>query len=210
MIICLTKQVKALESIKNNLGRNRDETFKFYNSNKYRCSNKESKENKESECINFLERQSIDLRFEESYITSIPKKQINLNLGCKKDNCRFELEKDYDFSEEFDYAEKIINHLKRNRKKYKLAVMLLATTINFGVFGATTSFALEGASLGYKLYSKGVEICKIICILGFMVEGGRCLLSGTVESLWKVAIRYITFILAIRYLPDVVDWFFSK
>lgn len=202
MIICLTKQVKALESIKNNLGRNREETFKFCNSNKYRCSNKEN------ECINFLERQSIDLRFEESCITSIPKKQINLNLGSKKDNCKFE--KDYDFSEEFDYAEKIINHLKRNKKKYKLAVLLLATTINFGVFGATTSFALESAGLGYKLYAKGVEICKIICILGFMVEGGRCLLSGTVESLWKVAIRYITFILAIRYLPDVVDWFFSK
>lgn len=174
MIICLSKQIRALEYIKDSLGETLSETYKFSDFNKYMNN-----------------RESANTEFEESYIPSL-----------YNDN--------YNFTKEFDYAEEVINHLKRNKKKYKLAVMLLATTVNFGVFGTSTSLALSSASLGYKLYDKGVEICKIICILGFMVEGGKCLLTGTIESLWRVAIRYGTFMLSIRYLPDIVDWFFIK
>ena len=175
MIICLTKQVKTLESIKNDLEKSICKVCEFNYFDKYRYISR----NKED--INFIGRD-------------------NLNF---KDG-------DYDFSKAYDYIEKAINHIKKNKKTYKLLVILLTTTINFGVFGATTSFALENGSLGYKLYLKGVEICKIICILGFMVEAGKCVLTGTLESLWKTAVVYCSFMLSIRYLPDIIDWFFVK
>ena len=192
MVICLTKQVKALESIRHDLEKNISKTCRFNYFNKYRYINS----NKEN--MNLIEKSDVDSKFGETYITSIYQKYIDFKDG------------DYDFSKAYDYIEKAVNHIKRNKKVYRLLITLLATTINFGVFGITTSFALEGGSLGYKLYIKGVEICKIICILGFMVEAGKCVLTGTLESLWRIAVVYCSFMLSIRYLPDIVDWFFTK
>ena len=189
MVICLTKQVKTLESIKDNLGKNISKAYEFNYFDKYRYISR-SKED-----ISLID---INLECKKSYITPITQKYMDFKDG------------DYDFSKAYDYIEKAINHIKRNKKIYRLLITLLATTINFGVFGATISFALEGGSLGYKLYIKGVEICKIICILGFMVEAGKCVLTGTLESLWRIAVVYCSFMLSIRYLPDIVDWFFTK
>lgn len=177
MVICLTKQVKTLESIKNDLEKSIGKIYEFNHFDKYRCISKNKEE------ISVVEKNNINLKFKDS---------------------------NYDFSKAYGYIEKAVTHIKKNKKTYKLLVALLATTINFGVFGITTSFALESGSLGYKLYLKGVEICKIICILGFMVEAGKCVLTGTLESLWKTAVVYCSFMLSIRYLPDIIDWFFVK
>lgn len=197
MVICLTRQVKSLVSMKNNLDlkKAKSERYTFDSLNESKNIKEENKNFLELE----LEKENAKSNFEKSYINFLSQKNVDSH---KISEC--------DFSQEFDYLERVISYLEKNRKQYKLAVILLATTINFGFFGATTSFALESLTIGYKLYEKGVEICKVICILGFMVEGGKCLLSGTIESLWKVAIRYSAFILSIRYLPDVVDWFFVK
>lgn len=171
MIICLTKQVKALESLKYNLGKNKTNNFNDIVKNIYT---------------------------NENYTSYTFEKYLN-TINCN-----------YDFKKEYDYIEKTINHIKKNKKKYKILLLLLATTVNFGVFGTSISMALEKGSLGFKLYSKGIEICKIICILGFMVEAGKCVLTGTLESLWRVAVVYCTFMLTMRFLPDVVEWFFTK
>lgn len=168
MIICLTKQVKALESVKYNFEKNKTNIFNNI------------------------------------------AKNINIDENQKNEDCIGVINCNYDFKKEYEYIEKAINHIKKNKKKYKFLLMILATTINFGVFGTSISMALENGSLGFKLYSKGVEICKIIAILGFMVESGKCVLTGTLDSLWRVAIVYCTFMLTIRFLPDVVEWFFIK
>lgn len=175
MIICLTKQVKAMESFKFN--RKISSTYSFSDLNRTISINNKKKED------------------------------TNLNTYFKMIDTE---RHDYNFEKEYEYIEKTINHIKRNKKLYKIVLLLLATTINFGAFGASASFALEAGSLGVKLYNKGAEICKIICILGFMVEAGKCVLTGTLESLWRVAVVYCTFMLTIRFLPDVVEWFFVK
>lgn len=184
MVICLTKQLKTLESYLYNV--ERDNSFTFDEMLKIIELNNNEKDELDSTNAHHFKREYLNSTFEKNI------KIFNYN---------------YNYEKEYEYIEKAIAHIKRNKKQYQMLVFILATTINFSVFGAGVCLALEKGTVGYKLYQKGKEICKIVCIIGFMVESGKALLTGTLDGLFKIIVSYSAFLLAIRFLPEVVEWF---
>lgn len=113
---------------------------------------------------------------------------------------------------EFDFntvdigtLDKIIGHIKTNKKMYARLVIMIALSIS-----STTLTAYAGGitDIALEVYEIVKEACFGICLLGAAVEFIRCVVSGTVEQLGKVAVKYISFALMIKFLPKAVDMIF--
>lgn len=94
-----------------------------------------------------------------------------------------------------------------DKKKYKRLVIILAlvipsTTLN--IFAES-----EIISTGVFFYQYVKDVAYVICLLGGAVEGMKCVLSGTTESIGKVGIKYLSFALIIKFLPKVVGTIFN-
>lgn len=103
--------------------------------------------------------------------------------------------------------DKFIGNLKKNKKSYIrlmiiLALSIPATTLQVFAAGEITGMALE-------LYKILKEVGYAICLLGATTEGFKCVVSGTIDQLGKVAVKYIAFALMVKFLPKAVDMIFS-
>ncbi|MGL5753204.1 MAG: hypothetical protein ACRCXT_21860 [Paraclostridium sp.] len=112
-----------------------------------------------------------------------------------------------DFREEDpSHTEKLINHIKKNKRLYTRLVIVLALTIPSSTLtvyaGALTDIAIE-------LYAIVKDAAYGICLLGAATEGTKCLVNGTIDNLGKVTVKYITFALMIKFLPRAVDMIFT-
>ena len=109
-----------------------------------------------------------------------------------------------------------IAHIKKNRKKYRQLVFILALivpkTVLTGYALGTSQLAttaIIGTDIGMKAYEMGKYVAQAICLLGWLTEGIKCVLTGTIDGLGKVAIKWISFALMIKFLPDIVTWIFE-
>ena len=113
--------------------------------------------------------------------------------------------------------DKYIGHLKRNRKQYMQLVVILALIVpgaslkayimNVGYEIAST--ITMTTDIGMKAYEMGVYVAKAICLLGWLTESIKCVLTGTLDGLGKISIKWVSFALIVKFLPDVVNWIFS-
>ena len=100
-----------------------------------------------------------------------------------------------------------IAHIKKNKHKYAQLVLLLAFIIPETTL---TSYALASAgNIGMEAYAMGKQVAKAICLIGWLTEGIKCVITGTVDGLSKVSIKWISFALMIKFLPSAVDWIFN-
>lgn len=97
--------------------------------------------------------------------------------------------------------DKMIGHIKRNKKQYIRLVYLVA--IGFNAFGYT-AYASGYNDLTLEFFGYIVDAVKAIMLIGMPVELIKCISSGTLESIGKIAVKYVAFGLIIRFLPDIV------
>lgn len=104
-----------------------------------------------------------------------------------------------------------IAHFKKNKYKYAQLVLLVALIIPKSAFTsyALASTVVSGANLGMEAYRMGKQVAKAICLIGWLTEGIKCVITGTVDGLSKISIKWISFALMIKFLPSVVDWIFN-
>lgn len=98
-----------------------------------------------------------------------------------------------------------------DKKQYKRLVIMLAlvlpsTTLNIFADGLLESGIVN---IGLFFYQYLKDVAYVICLLGGAVEAMKCVLSGTSDSIGKVAIKYLGFALIIKFLPKVVKTIFS-
>ncbi|WP_195238580.1 hypothetical protein [Romboutsia sp. 1001285H_161024_C4] len=109
--------------------------------------------------------------------------------------------------EEFKTLDKFIGHIKRNKRCYIRLVTLLALLIPSTTLQVFANDSIIGVGLEIYRYLKSA--CYVICLLGAATEGIKCVVSGTVDQLGKVAVKYISFGLMIKFLPKAIDLIFT-
>lgn len=110
-----------------------------------------------------------------------------------------------------------IAHIKRNKKQYMqlaviLALIVPSTTLKAYAMATgceVASTIIMTTDIGMKAYEMGVYVAKAICLLGWLTESIKCVLTGTLDGLGKVSIKWVSFALVVKFLPDVVNWIFS-
>lgn len=113
--------------------------------------------------------------------------------------------------------DKYIGHLKRNRKQYMQLVIILALIVpgaSLKAYSMATGCEIASTitmttDIGMKAYEMGVYVAKAICLLGWLTESIKCVLTGTLDGLGKISIKWVSFALIVKFLPDVVNWIFS-
>lgn len=94
-----------------------------------------------------------------------------------------------------------------DKKQYKRLVVLLAIVLPSTTLNVFAESEIVNTGLFFYQYIK--DVAYVICLLGGAVEGIKCVLSGTSESIGKVGIRYLSFALIIKFLPKVVKTIFG-
>lgn len=98
-----------------------------------------------------------------------------------------------------------IGNLDKN--KYKRLVIVLALVIPSTTLNIFADSEIINTGVFFYQYVK--DVAYVICLLGGAVEGMKCVLSGTTESIGKVGIKYLSFALIIKFLPKVVGTIFN-
>lgn len=101
--------------------------------------------------------------------------------------------------------DKWIGNLDKN--KYKRLVIVLALVIPSTTLNIFADSEIINTGVFFYQYVK--DVAYVICLLGGAVEGMKCVLSGTTESIGKVGIKYLSFALIIKFLPKVVGTIFN-
>ncbi|WP_343348640.1 hypothetical protein [Terrisporobacter petrolearius] len=94
-----------------------------------------------------------------------------------------------------------------DKKKYKRLVIILALVIPSTTLNIFADSEIINTGVFFYQYVK--DVAYVICLLGGAVEGMKCVLSGTTESIGKVGIKYLSFALVIKFLPKVVGTIFN-
>ena len=103
------------------------------------------------------------------------------------------------------YLDRWIGNLDKN--KYKRLVIVLALVIPSTTLNIFADSEIINTGVFFYQYVK--DVAYVICLLGGAVEGMKCVLSGTTESIGKVGIKYLSFALIIKFLPKVVGTIFN-
>ena len=107
--------------------------------------------------------------------------------------------------------DKQIAHIKKNKTKYAQLVFLLALIIPKSAFAsyALASTVANTTDIGVKAYEMGKQVAQAICLIGWLTEGIKCVITGTVDGIIKISIKWISFVMMIKFLPSVVDLIFN-
>lgn len=108
---------------------------------------------------------------------------------------------------EFFEIEKYIDNLKKNKHKYLQVIFLIALIIPASTLQVFADSFITGTGLEYYSYIK--EMGFIICLFGAAVEAIKCVATGTIDQVSKIAIKYAAFGLLIVFLPKFVTLIFS-
>lgn len=101
----------------------------------------------------------------------------------------------------------IIGHIKRNKDRYLLLVILVALITPSNMLLSYT--VASTTDIGMTAYNMGKIVAKAICLLGWLADAIKCVLTGTVDGLGKISIKWVSFALIVKFLPAVVDWIFT-
>ena len=103
--------------------------------------------------------------------------------------------------------EKYIVNLKKNKHKYIQVVILIALIIPASTLQAFADSFITDTGLEYYSYIKDMGF--IICLFGAAVEAIKCVATGTIDQVSKIAVKYAAFGLLIVFLPKFVSLIFS-
>lgn len=103
--------------------------------------------------------------------------------------------------------EKYIVNLKKNKHKYIQVVILIALVIPASTLQAFADSFITDTGLEYYSYIKDMGF--IICLFGAAVEAIKCVATGTIDQVSKIAVKYAAFGLLIVFLPKFVSLIFS-
>lgn len=103
--------------------------------------------------------------------------------------------------------DRYIGYLRRNKKRYMRVVMLLALIIPQTTLSAFASGSIIG--IGLEIYEYVKDAVYVVCLLGAATEGMKCVMTGTLDQLSRVAVKYTAFALMIKFLPNFVDKIFG-
>ena len=94
-----------------------------------------------------------------------------------------------------------------DKKQYKRLVIMLALVLPSTTLTVFAESEIINTGLFFYQYVK--DVAYVICLLGGALEGMKCVLSGTTESIGKVGIKYLAFALIVKFLPKVVGTIFA-
>ena len=106
-----------------------------------------------------------------------------------------------------DYAENFLEELKTNPVNYRKLVIVLALVLpsaTLEIFGAS-----DIIDIGYVFWDILKDIAYVICLLGAGIEATKCVVSGTVESIGRIGVKYLAFGLLFKFLPKIVAKIFA-
>ena len=109
--------------------------------------------------------------------------------------------------DELSCLDRAVAHLKRNKNKYLKLVIILALVLPATTLQVFAESEIINTGVFFYQYIK--DVAYVICLLGGAVEGMKCVLSGTTESIGKVGIKYLAFALIVKFLPKVVGTIFA-
>ena len=100
-----------------------------------------------------------------------------------------------------------IGHLKANNKHYTRLILITALIIPHTTLSAYAAGGIIGTGLEIYKYIK--EAVYVVSLLGAATEGIKCVITGTVEQLGQVAVKYIALVLMINFLPKIINIIFE-
>ncbi len=102
---------------------------------------------------------------------------------------------------------RVIGYLKANKKQWYRLIFITALIIPQATLSAYAAGGIIGTGLEIYKYIK--DVVYVVSLLGAATEGIKCVVTGTVEQLGQIAVKYITLVLMINFLPRVIDIIFS-
>jgi len=103
--------------------------------------------------------------------------------------------------------DRFISHLKKDKIKYLKVVVILALLIPGTTLKVFADSFITDTGLQYYDYIK--QLGYVICLFGAAVEAIKCVATGTLDQISKIAIKYAAFGLLIVFLPKFVNLIFS-
>lgn len=98
--------------------------------------------------------------------------------------------------------DKVVGHIKRNKKMYSRLVYLVV--LFFNVNGVII-FASGYNDLTMEFFCYIKMACKAIMLIGWPLEIIKAVSGGTIDQLGRISMKYIALGLIIRFLPTIVS-----
>ncbi|MBQ6631811.1 MAG: hypothetical protein IJH55_06855 [Romboutsia sp.] len=100
-----------------------------------------------------------------------------------------------------------IGYLRTNKKQWYRLILITALIIPQTTLSA---YAAGGIiDTGLEIYKYIKDAVYVVSLLGAATEGIKCVVTGTVEQLGQIAVKYIALVLMINFLPKIIDIIFA-
>lgn len=100
-----------------------------------------------------------------------------------------------------------IGYLKTDKKQWYRLIFITALIIPHTTLSAYAAGGIIGTGLEIYKYIK--EAVYVVSLLGSATEGIKCVITGTVEQLGQVAVKYTALVLMINFLPKIIKIIFE-
>lgn len=100
-----------------------------------------------------------------------------------------------------------IGYLRANKKQWYRLIFITALIIPQTTLSAYATGGIIGT--GLEIYKYIEDAVYVVSLLGAATEGIKCVVTGTVEQLGQIAVKYIALVLMINFLPKIIDIIFE-
>ena len=100
-----------------------------------------------------------------------------------------------------------IGYLRANKKQWYRLIFITALIMPQTTLSAYATGGIIGT--GLEIYKYIEEAVYVVSLLGAATEGIKCVITGTVEQLGQVAVKYIALVLMINFLPKIINIIFE-
>lgn len=100
-----------------------------------------------------------------------------------------------------------IEYIKSNKKRWYRLIFVTALIIPQATLNAYAESGI--VSMGLELYAYIKDAVYVVSLLGAAVEGIKCVITGTVDQVGQVAVKYLALVLMINFLPKIINIIFQ-
>ena len=100
-----------------------------------------------------------------------------------------------------------IEYIKSNKKRWYRLIFVTALIIPQSTLNAYAESGI--VSMGLELYAYIKDAVYVVSLLGAAVEGIKCVITGTVDQVGQVAVKYLALVLMINFLPKIINIIFQ-
>ena len=100
-----------------------------------------------------------------------------------------------------------IGYLRANKKQWYRLIFITALIIPQTTLSAYATGGIIGT--GLEIYKYIEDAVYVVSLLGAATEGIKCVVTGTVEQLGQIAVKYIALVLMINFLPKIINIIFE-